>query len=339
MSANPYNDDKRLIELLERWQSGDFTRADEQELLALADSDAFRRETVEGFWAMPEADHAARLAALKTRLGHSNHKARRFNLIPIMAAAAVLLLIVAVVWLIPSVEQSATLAEEKTLQTQDSQGISSDAVMNAPAPAPQENPAADQALLQDSKAKKLLPPAPPASSRQAAPSVSPAGAASDDIAAWSSKQEAKMADKMASPEPVVAEQVQGQNARELEDVDTQPGNSAKPTRAPSVEKPVDAAKRKQAASETNASIPAGGWEKFQNYLRKNARLPETARQNNISGSVRLTFRLDPNNQPIDIQIIRSLGFGCDEEAIRLVKAYSWQRGSDPNLTLDIPFVR
>jgi hypothetical protein len=37
---------------------------------------------------MPEADHAARLAALKTRLGHSTQKARRFNLIPIMAAAA-----------------------------------------------------------------------------------------------------------------------------------------------------------------------------------------------------------------------------------------------------------
>ena len=49
--------------------------------------------------------------------------------------------------------------------------------------------------------------------------------------------------------------------------------------------------------------------------------------------------VDENNQPIDFQILRSLGFGCDEEAMLLVKAYPWQRGSDPELTLDVSFVR
>jgi TonB family protein len=68
-------------------------------------------------------------------------------------------------------------------------------------------------------------------------------------------------------------------------------------------------------------------------------LPEAARQNNVSGSVRLKFRLDVNNQPIDFQIVRSLGYGCDEEAIRLVKAFTWQYGSEQELTVEVPFVR
>ena len=68
MSSNPYNKDKRLLELLEQWQTGQFTRADEQELQTLTDSDEFRREAVEGFWALPEADHATHLASIRERL-------------------------------------------------------------------------------------------------------------------------------------------------------------------------------------------------------------------------------------------------------------------------------
>ena len=105
MSANPYNNDKRLIELLERWQSGDFSRADEQELLSLTDSDDFRRETVEGFLSLPEVDHAAHLEAIRTKLRQQNGGKKRVFLMPILAAAAVLLLILATVWLIPSTEK------------------------------------------------------------------------------------------------------------------------------------------------------------------------------------------------------------------------------------------
>ncbi|MDO8365511.1 MAG: energy transducer TonB, partial [Saprospiraceae bacterium] len=100
----------------------------------------------------------------------------------------------------------------------------------------------------------------------------------------------------------------------------------------------DFQKQKIPAS-ANTSQPAGGWSNFQEYLRRNARLPEAARQNNVSGVVRLKFRLDENNQATDFQTLRSLGYGCDEEAVRLVKAYKWLRGNDPELTIDVSFVR
>ncbi|MBL7807867.1 MAG: hypothetical protein JNN28_08645, partial [Saprospiraceae bacterium] len=86
--ANPYNNDKRLLELLERWQSGDFTRADEQELQSLTDSDEFRRETAEGYMSVPEANHAQHLASLRQRLQAGSGTARKLYLPQMLAAAA-----------------------------------------------------------------------------------------------------------------------------------------------------------------------------------------------------------------------------------------------------------
>jgi protein TonB len=127
-----------------------------------------------------------------------------------------------------------------------------------------------------------------------------------------------------------------------EEVDMIQGNSA--PRAKSRKEYADASKamdpmKKKASALASESAPADGWDHFQDYLRKNARLTEAARQNNITGKVRVRFQLDSSNQPGNFQIIQSLGYGCDEEAIRLIKAYSWQRGKNPEATVDVPFIR
>jgi TonB family protein len=68
-------------------------------------------------------------------------------------------------------------------------------------------------------------------------------------------------------------------------------------------------------------------------------LPEEARQNNVSGNVRIRFLVDKNGQPKDFLILKSLGFGCDEAARRIIEQYNWIYGQNNTLTVDIPFVR
>lgn len=58
---------------------------------------------------------------------------------------------------------------------------------------------------------------------------------------------------------------------------------------------------------------------WQNYLAANRRVPAGIIQNQISGSVFLSFSLTPEGKPTNVQILRSLGYGADEEALRLLR--------------------
>ena len=101
------------------------------------------------------------------------------------------------------------------------------------------------------------------------------------------------------------------------------------------------AERKKVREESQAqqSEPVDGWEAFREYLRQNARLTPEARNRNVSGTVQLQFNVNANGEPTGFVVLRSLGFGCDQEAIRLVQNWEWVRGQNPIATVDVPFVR
>jgi periplasmic protein TonB len=80
---------------------------------------------------------------------------------------------------------------------------------------------------------------------------------------------------------------------------------------------------KPAATAPAAAEPAGGWENFRAFASSNTRLPEAARDNNIGGTVRLLFAVGPDGKPADVQVLQALGYGCDEEAVRLVRLLEW----------------
>jgi TonB family protein len=65
--------------------------------------------------------------------------------------------------------------------------------------------------------------------------------------------------------------------------------------------------------------PEFGQEAFNIYLKENLRKPTKAIENRISGRVTVEFKVDTTGEVSDFKILKSLGFGCDEEAIRLIK--------------------
>ncbi len=65
--------------------------------------------------------------------------------------------------------------------------------------------------------------------------------------------------------------------------------------------------------------PDGGRQAFNNYIAENLKYPDQALENNIEGRVTVEFTVQPSGQISDFKIVKGLGYGCDEEAIRLIK--------------------
>jgi bla regulator protein blaR1 len=62
------------------------------------------------------------------------------------------------------------------------------------------------------------------------------------------------------------------------------------------------------------------------FIQKEMQYPVLAFKQNISGIVRLEFVVEPNGCPSHFKIINSVGGGCDQEAIRIVKKIRWDPG-------------
>ncbi|GAB3915457.1 M56 family metallopeptidase [Mucilaginibacter boryungensis] len=63
----------------------------------------------------------------------------------------------------------------------------------------------------------------------------------------------------------------------------------------------------------------GGLPAFGNYLSKNIRYPAVARENHVQGKVFLTFVVEKDGSITDIKVLRGIGSGADEEAVRVIK--------------------
>ena len=68
-----------------------------------------------------------------------------------------------------------------------------------------------------------------------------------------------------------------------------------------------------------SAMPEFGFESFDDYLEDNLKFPDKARENKVKGKVRVQFTVNKDGSLSNFSIIQSLGYGCDEEAIRLLK--------------------
>ena len=96
--------------------------------------------------------------------------------------------------------------------------------------------------------------------------------------------------------------------------------------------------------EQQASYP-GGLPELIKFLGKNLKYPSQAQRANVSGKVFLDFIVDRNGEISNVQVVKGIGFGCDEEAIRVVNAMPrWSPGKQSGravkskFTLPIAFV-
>jgi protein TonB len=73
--------------------------------------------------------------------------------------------------------------------------------------------------------------------------------------------------------------------------------------------------------------PPGGMSAWNEYLSKNLKYPTQARRMGVEGSVILVFVVNTDGSIQDVEVLRGIGGGCDEEAIRVVSgAPKWEPG-------------
>ena len=71
----------------------------------------------------------------------------------------------------------------------------------------------------------------------------------------------------------------------------------------------------------------GGAEALYEYLNDNIRYPIVALESGISGRVYVQFVVEKDGSVSDVKVLRGIGGGCDEEAIRVVeKMPKWNPG-------------
>jgi TonB family protein len=77
------------------------------------------------------------------------------------------------------------------------------------------------------------------------------------------------------------------------------------------------------------------------FLQENIRYPQLARENGIQGTVFVTFVVEVDGSLTDVRVLRGIGGGCNEEALRLVETMpNWipgnQRGNPVRVQFNMP---
>ena len=85
----------------------------------------------------------------------------------------------------------------------------------------------------------------------------------------------------------------------------------------------------------------GGEGKLMEYVAKNIKYPQIARETGIQGRVFVGFVVEPDGSISNVKLLRGIGGGCDEEAMRVIKSLpKWkpgkQRGKAVRVSYQIP---
>ncbi|MBS0000500.1 MAG: TonB family protein [Cyclobacteriaceae bacterium] len=72
-------------------------------------------------------------------------------------------------------------------------------------------------------------------------------------------------------------------------------------------------------SDTDLPQPLDGYEVYEKYLEDSLQYPESALDHQVQGVVIVTFTVGRDSIPDHFSLKKSLGYGCDEEAIRLIR--------------------
>jgi protein TonB len=129
---------------------------------------------------------------------------------------------------------------------------------------------------------------------------------------------------------------------------TQDDLAAKPSEAPTEEVEIVIEEKPQVIEqpvereiftvvEEQPSYP-GGDEARIKFLQDNIKYPEEAKELGIQGKVFVTFVVEVDGSITDVRVLRGIGGGCDEEAIRVVKAMPrWVPGKQRGVPVRVQF--
>ncbi|MEM7110544.1 MAG: energy transducer TonB [Bacteroidota bacterium] len=87
--------------------------------------------------------------------------------------------------------------------------------------------------------------------------------------------------------------------------------------------------------------PDGGMQAFMAYVSENINYPHSALRTQVQGKVFVQFVVNSDGSLVDFKVVKGIGAGCDEEAVRVLKgAPKWipgkQRGRPVRVRMMVP---
>ena len=83
----------------------------------------------------------------------------------------------------------------------------------------------------------------------------------------------------------------------------------------------------------------GGEQAMMDFVGKNVQYPKEAMEKEISGRVMEGFIVEKDGSVNEVKIVRGIGGGCDEEAVRVVKAMpKWKPGKEKGKPVRVSYM-
>lgn len=76
-------------------------------------------------------------------------------------------------------------------------------------------------------------------------------------------------------------------------------------------------------------IYPGGSSAMRSFINENLKYPKDALNNKIEGTVYLRYEINYNGDVTDVKVLGGIGYGCDEEAIRVVRLLKFKVPKGP----------
>lgn len=82
----------------------------------------------------------------------------------------------------------------------------------------------------------------------------------------------------------------------------------------------------------------GGNEAMMRYVATNVQYPTIAKENDVQGTVFVSFIVDKTGKVVDAKVVRGIGYGCDKESLRVVNSMpKWTPGTQRGKTVRTRF--
>ncbi|MBC6112906.1 energy transducer TonB [Pedobacter fastidiosus] len=82
----------------------------------------------------------------------------------------------------------------------------------------------------------------------------------------------------------------------------------------------------------------GGMKAFTKYMERNLRYPSRAQEDEIQGKVFVSFVVEKDGSITDVQVLRGIGYGCDEEAMKVIKKSPlWKPGKNKGVPVRVRY--
>ena len=92
--------------------------------------------------------------------------------------------------------------------------------------------------------------------------------------------------------------------------------------------------------QTVEEMPAfpGGEQKLMEFVAKNIKYPQTARETGVEGRVIVGFVIEPDGSISNVTLLKGVGGGCDEEAVRVIKSLpKWEPGKEQGKAVRVSY--